>query len=88
MSDLAPKTTGIPVADTSRSMELAREALGIAQTLLKKGGHFLCKVFEGEDLKPFRDALSTTFGQFRSYRPSAIRKGSREIYLLGLKFKK
>ncbi len=88
ISDLAPKTTGISVADTSRSMELAKEALKIASTVLKKRGHFLCKVFEGEDLKPYREALSEYFGQVRSFRPSAIRKGSREIYLLGLKFVK
>jgi 23S rRNA (uridine2552-2'-O)-methyltransferase len=88
ISDLAPKTTGIPVADTSRSIELAREALKIASAVLKRRGHFLCKVFEGEDLKFYREGLLAYFGQVRNYRPSAIRKGSREIYLLGLKFKK
>ena len=55
ISDLAPKTTGIPLADTSRSMELAKEALKIGSAVLKKRGHFLCKVFEGEDLNSFRD---------------------------------
>jgi 23S rRNA (uridine2552-2'-O)-methyltransferase len=87
ISDLAPKTTGIHVADTSRSIELAKGALKIASAVLKKRGHFLCKVFEGEDLKSYSEALSAYFGQVRSFRPSAIRKSSREIYLLGLKFK-
>ena len=86
ISDIAPKTTGIPVADTSRSLELAKEALKIASAALKKKGHFLCKVFEGEDLKAYQDALQGYFGQVRRFRPSAIRKGSRETYLLGLKY--
>lgn len=86
ISDLAPKTTGIPLADTSRSMDLARDAFKIATAVLKKRGHFLCKVFEGEDLKSFKEMLSKYFGQVRRFRPSAIRKGSKEIYLVGLKF--
>jgi 23S rRNA (uridine2552-2'-O)-methyltransferase len=86
ISDLAPQTTGIPVADTSRSMELAKEALKIASAVLKKRGHFLCKVFEGGDLKSYRNSLLGCFDQVRNFRPSASRKSSREIYLLGLKF--
>lgn len=87
ISDMAPKTTGIHVADTSRSIELAGSALKIATSVLKERGHFVCKVFAGEDLNSYRDALSRYFSQVRSFRPSAVRKGSRETYILGLKFK-
>jgi 23S rRNA (uridine2552-2'-O)-methyltransferase len=88
ISDLAPKTTGIRVADASRSLELAQRALNIARVLLKKGGRFLCKAFESEETKPFRDSFSLYFKQNRIIRPSAVRKASREIYLLGLEFAK
>lgn len=84
ISDLAPQTTGIRLADMSRSMELAGKALEIALGILKKKGHFLCKVFEGEDLKAFRDKFSTHFDKLRLFRPSAVRKRSRETYLLGM----
>jgi len=84
ISDLSPHTTGIRLADTSRSMELAGKALGIALAMLKRKGHFLCKVFEGEDLKGFKNEFTLHFNQVRSIRPSAVRKGSREVYLLGL----
>jgi len=86
ISDLAPKTTGIRVADASRSLELAHSALNIALVLLKKGGHFLCKAFESEETKTFRDLFSLHFDQTRIIRPSAVRKASREFYLLGLHF--
>ena len=84
ISDLAPQTTGIKVADTSRSMELAQKAFEISLALLKERGHFLSKVFEGEDLKALRNEVKKRFDQMRLIRPSAVRKGSKEIYLLGL----
>ena len=84
ISDLAPQTTGIKLADTSRSMELAKKALEISLALLKEKGHFLSKVFEGEDMKAFRNEVKKRFDQMRLIRPSAVRKGSKEIYLLGL----
>jgi 23S rRNA (uridine2552-2'-O)-methyltransferase len=67
-------------------LELARGALNIALVLLKKGGHFLCKAFESEDTKPFKDGFSGRFDETRIIRPSAVRKTSREIYILGLDF--
>jgi 23S rRNA (uridine2552-2'-O)-methyltransferase len=84
ISDLAPQTTGIKLADTARSMELAKKALEISLALLKEKGHFLSKVFEGEDMKAFRNEVKEHFDQMRLIRPSAVRKGSKEIYLLGL----
>ena len=84
ISDLAPQTTGIKVADASRSMELAKKALEICLALLKERGHFLSKVFEGEDLKALRNEVKERFDETRLVRPSAVRKGSKEIYLLGL----
>ena len=84
ISDLAPQTTGIRSADTSRSISLSKRAAEIAIALLKKRGHFVCKVFEGEGLKPFRSETSRHFRQASLFRPTATRKGSREIYLIGL----
>ncbi|OGP70152.1 MAG: hypothetical protein A2Z73_02520, partial [Deltaproteobacteria bacterium RBG_13_60_28] len=47
VSDLAPKTTGIREVDQQRSLDLARQAWVWAGKLLKPGGHFLVKIFEG-----------------------------------------
>ncbi len=88
MSDLAPKTTGIKLTDASRSMALVERAEIIARGLLKKKGKFLCKVFEGEDLKAFKSEISHDFQQVRLFRSKATRKRSREVYLVGLAFTK
>jgi 23S rRNA (uridine2552-2'-O)-methyltransferase len=87
-SDLSPKTTGIRPLDTSRSMELAQTALQISLAVLKGKGHFLCKVFEGEDLNVLREEFTRHFHKIRLIRPSAVRRGSREVYLLGLGLQK
>ncbi|MCP4666284.1 MAG: RlmE family RNA methyltransferase, partial [Deltaproteobacteria bacterium] len=88
ISDLAPRTTGIPSTDVSRSMALGRQAYRIALALLRKKGGLVCKVFEGEDLGELRSEASARFGQLRLLRPKATRKGSREIYLVGVNFVK
>jgi 23S rRNA (uridine2552-2'-O)-methyltransferase len=88
ISDLAPNTTGVALADVSRSMELAERALTIALKLLKKGGHLLCKVFEGEDFKTLRNEFALHFNAVHIIRPAAVRKRSREVYLLGLHLQK
>ncbi|MFZ0448947.1 MAG: RlmE family RNA methyltransferase [Desulfatiglandaceae bacterium] len=86
MSDLAPKTSGVRSVDSARSMELVRKASELAFCLIPAGGHFLCKVFEGEALKGFRTEISSRFKNMRLFRAGATRKGSREIYLIGQNF--
>jgi 23S rRNA (uridine2552-2'-O)-methyltransferase len=86
LSDLAPKTTGNRITDTSRSMNLAGRAAEIAQAILHKNGRFVCKIFENEELKAFEVALSKSFGNMKRYRPKATRKRSSEVYLMGLDF--
>ncbi len=47
MSDMAPNTEGHRFTDHIRQIELARAALRIAVAVLKPGGDFIVKVFEG-----------------------------------------
>ena len=84
ISDLAPKTTGVKSADVIRSAELAYAAFRIAWVLLRPGGSFLCKVFEGGEIQDLRKELTGYFQKIKNIRPKAVRKGSREIYLLAL----
>ncbi|OPX39803.1 MAG: hypothetical protein B1H11_02045 [Desulfobacteraceae bacterium 4484_190.1] len=86
LSDLAPQTTGIRATDAGRSMLLTHRAAEFALLLLKKKGNFVCKVFENEDLTPFKAKLSRYFLKIRLFRARATRKKSREVYLVGLGF--
>lgn len=85
VSDLAPKTTGIRAVDQQRSLELAWAAWNWARKLLRPGGHFLVKVFEGPETAGLAAALKADFELCRALKPAGSRSASREIYLLGLR---
>ncbi|MBW2568604.1 MAG: RlmE family RNA methyltransferase [Deltaproteobacteria bacterium] len=87
ISDMAPATTGNKTVDAARSFELCKTALEIAQNVLKPGGAFICKIFQGEDFKNFLDLVKTGFNKQKSFKPESSRKSSKEMYIIGFKKK-
>jgi 23S rRNA (uridine2552-2'-O)-methyltransferase len=85
VSDMAPRTTGMRQVDQQRSLDLAFLAWEWAEKLLRRGGHFLVKVFEGPDTGDLIAVLKASFTSCRPVKPAGSRPASREIYLLGLK---
>lgn len=85
VSDLAPKTTGVRAVDQQRSLRLAERAWELARELLRPGGHFLVKVFEGPDTPALVAVLKQAFSQCHRVKPAGSRPASRELYLLGLR---
>ncbi len=53
LSDMAPATTGRKDVDAFRSFELCRMALEVADRILGKNGHFVCKIFQGNEFLQF-----------------------------------
>ncbi len=84
LSDMAPATTGIKWADEQASLELAEKTLYLAQNLLSKEGKLLLKVFEGGEIKNLVLNIKKQFKKVQLIRPAAVRKTSREIYVLAL----
>ena len=84
VSDLAPKTSGLREVDQHRSLELAHQAWDLARQLLRPGGHFLVKVFEGPETPALAALLKADFEVVRHVKPAGSRKASKEIYLLAL----
>ncbi|WP_435065328.1 SAM-dependent methyltransferase [Halobaculum sp. EA56] len=82
VSDMAPNMTGEYQLDHARSIHLARQAFDTALELLKPGGSFVVKVFDGQDLADFRDDVAAEFQYVRAYTPEASRKRSSERYLI------
>jgi 23S rRNA (uridine2552-2'-O)-methyltransferase len=83
LSDMAPSTSGIKDKDVYESLELARMAETMAEKYMKKNGTFVCKVFQGEDFDEFYRELKKKFQKMKSYKPEAVRKTSKEIYIIG-----
>ena len=83
ISDMAPSTTGNKFVDSTRSFDLCRAALSIAQMTLTTGGSFVCKIFQGEDFKTFIDSVRSVFKNHKIFKPQSSRKASKEIYVIG-----
>jgi 23S rRNA (uridine2552-2'-O)-methyltransferase len=87
VSDAAPGTSGVHFVDVAKSLELGKAALDIVKQSLKPRGIFICKIFEGEGTAEFLKEIKTSFISVKSFRPSAVRKYSREFYLIAKVFK-
>lgn len=84
ISDMAPKTSGQRHADQYRSYELFMRALELATSVLEPGGHFVGKIFQGQEFEDARNAVREAFGKVRIIRPKATRDESYEVFLVGL----
>jgi len=82
VSDLAPNLTGIKATDQANSIAILESALELGLERLSQGGFFICKVFQGSELKPFQNRLKKIFAKTTLAKPKASRKTSTEIYLV------
>jgi 23S rRNA (uridine2552-2'-O)-methyltransferase len=81
--DASPNLSGNWNLDHARSIDLCRSALVIATKILKPGGNFVVKVFQGDMFPDFLAEVKKHFGFVRAYTPQASRKESAEIYVIG-----
>ena len=88
LSDIAPRTSGNKWVDQQQSLNLARRVLELAEKLLESGGNLYVKVFEGEDFKEFVDSVRKSFKTVKIVKPKSSRSESREVFVLGLGYKK
>lgn len=87
-SDAMTKTTGVAESDCARSVALVEHGVQLARSgVLKPGGGFLAKVFEGPGFTPFYVEFKRIFSKTSVNRPEAVRQGSREVYILGMHLK-
>lgn len=82
LSDMSPNISGNYSVDHARSIFLCEQAVKASELLLKKGGFFVCKVFDGEDLNKFILSMNQNFVSVRRFSPGASRKSSSEIYIV------
>ncbi|MDR0373648.1 MAG: RlmE family RNA methyltransferase [Nitrososphaerota archaeon] len=87
ISDAAPNVTGVWEVDHACQIDLANKALEIAKNILKPGGNFFVKVFQGDLLDEFVTNVKTSFESVRIVKPQASRAKSSEEYILALGLK-
>ena len=87
ISDAAPNITGVWEVDHARQIDLATKAMKIAQRVMHPGGNFFVKVFEGDMLNDFIQAVKANFEVVKIVKPQASRAKSSEMYLLAMGLK-
>ncbi|HWK14844.1 MAG TPA: RlmE family RNA methyltransferase [Rhizobiaceae bacterium] len=87
ISDMAAPTIGHRRTDHIRTMHLCEVAADFAVRVLKPGGHFLSKTFQGGTENELLDLLKRNFTNVHHVKPPASRDESVELYILARGFK-
>ena len=87
LSDMAAPATGHAATDHLRIVALAEDAFAFAETLLKPGGIFVAKVFQGGAEGSLLAALKRAFAEVRHAKPAASRAESAETYVVAKGFR-
>lgn len=87
ISDMAPNMSGVNTTDQYASMYLVELALDMARNVLKPGGSFCAKVFQGVGYDEYVKDVRSSFNKVIVRKPAASRPRSREVYLVAKGFK-
>jgi 23S rRNA (uridine2552-2'-O)-methyltransferase len=87
LSDMAAPTTGHRRTDHLRTMHLCEVAADFAISVLRPGGHFVAKTFQGGTETELLARLKQHFRSVHHVKPPASRDESVELYLLARDFK-
>lgn len=86
LCDAAPKLSGHKSFDQARIIELNEQALAFACRVLKQGGNFAIKSFQGTDFPQFYAEVKNHFYSVKTYNTRSSRKGSTELYVIAKNF--
>jgi 23S rRNA (uridine2552-2'-O)-methyltransferase len=86
LSDMAAPTTGHRETDHIRTLALFEAALDMAEDVLKPGGAFIGKVFQGGATGQLLTRVKKRFADVKHVKPPASRQESVELYLVATGF--
>lgn len=87
LSDMAPNTTGHQATDHIRIMALIEAAYPFACEVLKSGGVFVTKVFQGGAEKEMLTQMKKDFASVKHFKPKSSRSDSSEMYVVAIGYK-
>ena len=87
LSDMAPNTVGHQRTDHLRIMLLVEVAVDFASQILKPGGIFVAKVFQGGAGSELVTQLKKQFSSVKHVKPPASRSESAEMFVLAQGFR-
>ncbi len=87
ISDMAPNISGVRAVDQPRSIHLVELAVEFSNTVLRRGGALVAKVFQGAGFPELVRDLHPCYEKVLIRKPRASRPRSREVYVLGRGFR-
>ncbi|ATQ43394.1 RlmE family RNA methyltransferase [Caulobacter mirabilis] len=87
LSDMAPNTVGHRETDHLRIVGLIEMAADFAIQVLKPGGAFVAKAFQGGETAAVIAELKQHFAKVQNIKPKASRQDSSEVFLVATGFK-
>ncbi|HTO40629.1 MAG TPA: RlmE family RNA methyltransferase [Rhizomicrobium sp.] len=87
LSDMAAATTGHRMTDHIRTTALLEAALDLAEDVLRPGGAFIGKAFQGGTTGDLLTRIKMQFRDVKHVKPPASRAESVELYLVAQGFK-
>jgi len=87
LTDMAAATTGHRATDHLRTVALFEAALDVAENVLKPGGVFVGKVFQGGASGELLARVKKLFREVKHVKPPASRAESVELYLVATGFR-
>ena len=87
LSDIAPAATGHRSTDHLRIVALAEAAFDVACRILRPGGVFVAKVYQGGAERDLLAAWKLAFRTVKHAKPNASRKESSETYVIAIDFR-
>jgi len=87
LSDIAPNTVGHKQTDHIRIVGLIEAAVDFTFEVLKPGGAFVAKAFQGGETEAVLKLLKERFTKVQHIKPKASRAESSEVYLAATGFK-
>ncbi|MEJ0024454.1 MAG: RlmE family RNA methyltransferase [Rhizomicrobium sp.] len=87
LTDMAAPTTGHRATDHLRTTALLEAALDMAEAVLKPGGTFVGKAFQGGAASQLLQRMKKSFATVKHVKPPASRSESVELYLVAQGFR-
>ena len=87
LSDMAPNTVGHRRTDHLRIMGLIEAAADFAIAVLRPGGAFVAKAFQGGETSLVMALLKQNLADVKNFKPQASRADSSEVFLVATGFK-
>ncbi len=87
LSDMSPNLSGVSSADQAASIYLLELALDMVRRVLKPGGTFVAKLFQGSGSDDYLRQVRKDFDKVTIRKPAASRSRSREVYFVARGFR-